>query len=164
MATDPVCGMYVDEGTHLTAVVRGRKYYFCSETCLETFVAPEKELARLKRLTLFSLGIGIPLFVVGFGQGLGWWLAGLEEPLNLVFFVLATPVQFVAGYRFYRGFLDAIRNRSANMDVLIAIGTTATWAYSAVVTFLPVFGVRLADKRTYYDAAAVISGVILLVK
>src|SRR2546430_14105902 len=164
MATDPVCGMYVDEGTHLTTVVRGRKYYFCSETCLETFVAPEKELARLKRLTLFSLGIGIPLFVVGFGQGLGWWLAGLEEPLNLVFFALATPVQFVAGYRFYRGFVDAIRNKSANMDVLIAIGTTAAWAYSAVVTFLPVFGVRLADKGTYYDTAAVIIGLILLGK
>ncbi|TLZ86953.1 MAG: YHS domain-containing protein, partial [Methanobacteriota archaeon] len=43
MATDPVCGMYVDEGTHLTAVVRGRRYYFCSETCLEAFAAPEKE-------------------------------------------------------------------------------------------------------------------------
>src|SRR5213593_153189 len=164
MATDPVCGMYVDEGTHLTAVVRGRKYYFCSETCLETFVAPEKELARLKRLTFFSLGIGIPLFVVGFGQGLGWWLSGLEEPLNLVFFVLATPVQFVAGYRFYRGFVDAIRNKSANMDVLIAIGTTAAWAYSAVVTFLPSSGVRLVDKGTYYDTAAVIIGLILLGK
>src|SRR5881398_150796 len=164
MATDPVCGMYVDEGTHLTAVVRGRKYYFCSETCLEAFTAPEKEMARLKWLTLFSLGIGIPLFVVGLGQGLGWWLMGLEEPLNLVFFVLATPVQFVAGYRFYRGFVDAIRNKSANMDVLIAIGTTAAWAYSAVVTFLPFFGVRLADKGTYYDTAAVIIGLILLGK
>src|SRR2546429_873375 len=164
MATDPVCGMYVDEGTHLTAVVRGRKYYFCSETCLETFVAPEKELARLKRLTLFSLGIGIPLFLVGFGQGLGWWLAGLEEPLNLVFFALATPVQFVAAYRFYRGCVDAIRNKSANMDVLIAIGTTAAWAYSAVVTFLAFLGVRLVDQGTYYDTAAVIIGLILLGK
>ena len=164
MATDPVCGMYVDEGTHLTAVVRGRKYYFCSETCLETFTAPEKEMARLKRLTLFSLGIGIPLFVVGFGQGVGWWLMGLEEPLNLAFFVLATPVQFVAGYRFYRGFADAIRNKSANMDVLIAIGTSAAWAYSAVVTFLPLLGVPLADKGTYYDTAAVIIGLILLGK
>src|SRR6267143_3053391 len=164
MATDPVCGMYVDEGTHLTAIVRGRKYYFCSETCLETFIAPEKEMAQLKRLILFSLGIGIPLFVVGFGQGLGWWLPGLEEPLNLVFFVLATPVQFVAGYRFYRGFVDAIRNRSANMDVLIAIGTSAAWAYSAVVTFLPSFGVRGLDPATYYDTAAVIIGLILLGK
>src|SRR5712692_3337592 len=164
MATDPVCGMYVDEGTHLTAVVRGRRYYFCSETCLEAFAAPEREIARLKRLTLFSLGIGLPLFLIGFGQGLGWWLGGLEEPVNLVFFVLATPVQFVAGYRFYRGFLDAIRNKSANMDVLIAIGTTAAWAYSAVVTFLPLLGVPLVDKGTYYDTAAVIIGLILLGK
>ena len=164
MATDPVCGMYVDEGTHLTAVVRGRRYYFCSETCLEAFSAPEKEIARLKWLTLFSLGIGIPLFVIGFGQGLGWWFGGLEEPMNLVFFALATPVQFVAGYRFYRGFLDAIRNKSANMDVLIAIGTTAAWAYSVVVTFLPFLGVTLTEKGTYYDTAAVIIGLILLGK
>src|SRR5438094_7046454 len=148
MATDPVCGMYVDEGTDLTAVVRGRKYYFCSETCLETFVAPEKEMVRLKRLTLFSLGIGIPLFLVGFGQGLGWWLGGLEEPLNLVFFVLATPVQFVAGYRFYRGFVDAFRNKSANMDGLIAIGTTPAYAYSAVVTLLPIREARPARQGT----------------
>ena len=164
MATDPVCGMYVDEGTHLTAVVRGRRYYFCSETCLEAFSAPEKEIARLKRLTLFSLGIGMPLFLIGFGQGVGWWLGGLEEPMNLVFFALATPVQFVAGYRFYRGFLDAIRNKSANMDVLIAIGTTAAWAYSVVVTFLPFLGVTLTEKGTYYDTAAVIIGLILLGK
>ncbi len=164
MATDPVCGMYVDEGTHLTAVVRERRYYFCSHTCLEAFTAPEKEIAQLKGLTAFSLGIGIPLFVVGFGQALGWWLVGLEEPLNLVFFLLATPVQFVAGWRFYHGTWDAIRNRSANMDVLIAIGTTAAWAYSAFVTFLPFLGVPLADKGTYYDTAAVIIGLILLGK
>jgi len=164
MATDPVCGMYVDEGTHLTALVRGRRYYFCSHTCLEAFTAPEKEIAQLKRLTALSLGIGVPLFVVGFGQALGWWLVGLEEPLNLVFLVLATPVQFVAGWRFYHGTWDAIRNRSANMDVLIAIGTTAAWAYSAIVTFLPFLGVPLADKGTYYDTAAVIIGLILLGK
>src|SRR5438132_57736 len=164
MATDPVCGMYVDEGTHLTAIVRGRRYYFCSHTCMEAFTAPAREIARLKRLTALSLGIGLPLFVIGFGQGVGWWLAGLEGPVNLVFFVLATPVQFVAGWRFYHGTWDAFRNRSANMDVLIAIGTTAAWAYSAIVTFLPLAGVSLADQGTYYDTAAVIIGLILLGK
>jgi len=50
------------------------------------------------------------------------------------------------------------------MDVLIAIGTTAAWGYSAVVTFLPFLGVRLADQGTYYDTAAVIIGLILLGK
>src|SRR5438128_10106595 len=164
MATDPVCGMYVDKGTHLTAIVRGRKYFFCSETCLETFTAPAKEMPRLRRLAAFSLGIGIPLFVVGLGQSLGWWLNGLEGTVNLVLFVLATPVQVVAGFRFYRGFADAIRTRSANMDVLIAIGTTAAWGYSAVVTFLPYVGVRGVDPATYYDTAAVIIGLILLGK
>ena len=164
MATDPVCGMYVDEGTHLTALVRGRRYYFCSHTCMEAFTAPEKEIRRLKQLTALSLGIGIPLFVVGFGQGAGWWLVGLEGPTNLVFFLLATPVQFVAGARFYHGTWDAIKNRSANMDVLIALGTTAAWGYSAVVTFLPLFGVPLTDQGTYYDTAAVIIGLILLGK
>src|SRR5438876_7004864 len=161
MATDPVCGMYVDEGTHLTALVRGRRYYFCSHTCMEAFTAPAKEIARLKRLTALSLGIGLPLFVIGFGQGVGWWSAGTEAPLNLAFFLLATPVQFVAGWRFYHGTWDAFKNRSANMDVLIAIGTTAAWAYSAIVTFLPVLGVPLADQGTYYDTAAVIIGLIL---
>ncbi len=164
MPTDPVCGMYVDEGTHLTAIVRGRRYRFCSGTCLETFTAPEKELARLKRLTALSLGVGIPLFVVALGMGLGWFWSNLMEPMNLVFFVLATPVQFVAGWRFYRGFWDAVRSRSANMDVLIAIGTTAAWGYSAIVTFLPYVGVRGVDPATYYDTAAVIIGLILLGK
>src|SRR5437899_2005758 len=164
MPTDPVCGMYVDSSSHLTAIVRGRKYHFCSETCLETFTAPEKELTRLKRLTALSLGVGIPLFVVALGMGLGWFWSNLVEPMNVVFFVLATPVQFVAGWRFYRGFWDAIRSRSANMDVLIAIGTSAAWGYSAIVSFLPYVGVRGVDPATYYDTAAVIIGLILLGK
>ena len=167
MATDPVCGMYVDEATStLTALVRGRKYYFCSETCLQTFTAPEKEMKKLKRLTLFSLGVGIPLFLVGLGMSpqVGWWLTDLMEPMNVVFFAFATPVQFVAGWRFYRGMWDAIRNRSANMDVLIAIGTSAAWGYSAVVTFLPYLGFQGVDPATYYDTAAVIIGLILLGK
>jgi Cu+-exporting ATPase len=165
MATDPVCGMYVDETTStLTATVRGREYFFCSGTCLETFTAPEKEMKKLKRLTTLSLGVGILLFVLTLGMGLKWFLADLAEPMNLVFFALATPVQFVAGWRFYRGTWDAIRNRSANMDVLIAIGTSAAWGYSAIVTFLPYLGVRGVSPETYYDTAAVIIGLILLGK
>src|SRR2546427_12967178 len=101
MATDPVCGMYVDEGTHLTAVVRGRRYYFCSETCLEAFAAPEEEIARLKWLAGFSLGSGIPLFVIGLGEGLGLWLRGLQEPLDHLVFLLPIPVPFVAGTLVY---------------------------------------------------------------
>ncbi len=166
MATDPVCGMYVDEATStLTAVVRGRTYYFCAETCRETFLAPEKELHRLKVYTTMSLGIGIPLFVAGLGMELHWYGTAVSpELLNLLLFVFATPVQFIAGWRFYRGMWDALRNRSANMDVLIALGTSAAYGYSAVVTFLPLLGVPLANTSTYYDTAAIIIGLILLGK
>ncbi len=165
MATDPVCGMYVDEATSgLTTVVRGRTYYFCSETCLETFTAPEKEIKRLRRLSLMSLVIGIPMAVVSFGMSAGWWLVGLDEPMNLVFFLLATPVQFVAGWRFYRGTWDALRNKSANMDVLIAMGTSAAWVYSTLITFLPLLGMPVANPETYFDTAAAIIGLILLGK
>ncbi|OGS48523.1 MAG: metal-transporting ATPase [Euryarchaeota archaeon RBG_16_68_13] len=165
MATDPVCGMYVDEATSvLTAIVRGRKYYFCSETCLETFAAPEAEMRRLRVLMAFSLAVGFPLFVVALGMELGWWLTDLMEIMNVAFFAAETPVQFIAGWRFYRGTKDALKNRSANMDVLIAIGTTAAWGYSAVITFLPFVGYMPADLSTYYDTAAVIIGLILLGK
>ena len=165
MATDPVCGMYVDETTStLTALVRGRTYYFCSETCRETFLGPEKEIRRLRRYTALSLAIGLPMFVIGLGLSLGWWLGGLQEPMNLAFFLFATPVQFLAGWRFYRGTWDAFRNRSANMDVLIAIGTSAAYGYSVVITFLPLLGIRPADLATYYDTSAIIIGLILLGK
>ncbi len=50
------------------------------------------------------------------------------------------------------------------MDVLIAMGTTAAYGYSAVVTFLPLLGVALANTSTYYDTAAIIIGLILLGK
>ncbi len=165
MATDPVCGMYVDEATStLTAVVRGRTFYFCSETCRETFTAPDKEIKRLARLSLFSLGVGLPMAVVAFGMGLRWWLVGLDQGVNLVFFLLATPVQFIAGWRFYRGTWDALRNRSANMDVLIAMGTSAAWGYSTLITFLPFAGVAVSNPATYFDTAAAIIGLILLGK
>ncbi len=165
MATDPVCGMYVDEATStLTAVVRGRTYYFCSETCRDTFTAPEKEIKRLARLSLFSLVVGIPMAIVAFGMSARWWLAGLDQEMNLLFFILATPVQFVAGWRFYRGTWDALKNRSANMDVLIAMGTSAAWGYSTLITFLPFLGVAVANPATYFDTAAAIIGLILLGK
>ena len=102
--------------------------------------------------------------VVAFGMSIRLWLVGLDAATNLLFFVLATPVQFIAGWRFYRGTWDAVRNRSANMDVLIAMGTTAAWAYSTLITFLPYFGVAVANPATYYDTAAAIIGLILLGK
>ena len=158
MAKDPVCGMYVDESTsHLTAVVRGRTYYFCAESCMEAFLAPETELRKLKVMVAVSFALAIPTEIFS-------WVTFLPMDLNnYLLFALATPVQFVIGWRFYRGTWDALRNRSANMDVLIAMGTTAAWVYSTIVTFAGNL-IPEAQRAVYFDASALIVALILLGK
>ncbi len=154
MAKDPVCGMFVDEETAtITRTIRGTKWYFCSETCALTFEKPEVELKRLKLLATLPVSLAVPTLLFT-------WLPILQGIANnYLLFLLATPVQFVVGWRFYRGAYDALRNRMGNMDLLIAIGTSAAWAYSTVVTFLPSF---FGTTGVYFDTAAIIITLILL--
>jgi len=70
---------------------------------------------------------------------------------------LATPVQFWIGARFYRTAWKALRAGHANMDVLVALGTSMAWAFSAVVT---VFG--LVEQHVYFEASAAIITLLLL--
>lgn len=106
-----------------------------------------------------SFGLGIPIFlftyaeVVGLKSGLSILPASFE--LNFLLFILATLVQFVAGRRFYSGFLHAIKARSANMDTLIVVGTTAAWSFSTLVTFFPDV-VPPSSRAVYFDASALI--------
>jgi len=124
MAKDPVCGMYVEETPDaLKTIQRGTTFYFCCNTCLQTFVAPAKELKFIRRMTVLSFALGIPILLLTWIVTLSGWV-----PQNLLQFALATPVQFVAGWMFYRGTWHAIRAKAANMDTLIATGTTAAWA------------------------------------
>ena len=154
MAKDPVCGMFVDErSATITRTIRGTKWYFCSETCAETFEKPEVEIQRLKLLAIIGVALTAPTVLLTY-------IALLQSSLNnYLLFILETPVQFIVGWRFYRGSYDALRNRMGNMDLLIAIGTSAAWAYSTVVTFHPsVF----PASGAYFDSAAVIITLILL--
>lgn len=154
MAKDPVCGMYVDEKTsRLRADVHGRTYYFCSESCLRTFLKPEVELRNLKVLVAFSLGLAVPTLIFTYFPVLPYL------PSSLWLFILATPVQFIAGSRYYRGAWEAIKSRNANMDTLISIGTSAAWIYSTIATFHPSI---LPSSELYYDTSAVIIALILL--
>ncbi len=154
MAKDPICGMYVDEkNPPFQKRIRGRMYYFCSRSCLQTFEAPEIELRNLKILALFSLALSIPTFTFSFIKVLPFL------PNNIWLFLFATPVQFIAGWKFYRGAGEALRRLTANMDTLIAVGTSAAWIYSTVVTFIP--GVFPAGE-VYYDTAALIISLILV--
>jgi Cu+-exporting ATPase len=72
--------------------------------------------------------------------------------------VLASVVQFYSGRRFYAGIIDAVKNKSANMDTLIAIGTSAAWAYSTMVVLFPA---TFRSGGIYYDTSTIIIALIL---
>jgi Cu+-exporting ATPase len=153
LAKDVICGMFVDENaTELKATVRGVTYYFCSETCRQEFLAPEKELGKLEIKVLASALLSIPILLFTYLPFLS------TQSSNYVLFALETPVQFAIGWRFYRGTYDSIKSRMGNMDVLIALGTSAAWAYSAVVTLAPGF---FPFSGVYFDTSAVIITLIL---
>ncbi len=168
MAKDIICGMYVDENkTPFKVSRRGVTYYFCSEVCLKTFLAPEIELRNLKIMTAFALTLGgLTAFLE--------YIYPIDQilPNNLVLFLLATPIQFIAGWRFYKGTWDAIKARQANMDSLIAIGTSAAWLYSTLYTFqeigllphiLPT-SLTASGPQVYFTESGLIIGFILLGK
>jgi len=76
-------------------------------------------------------------------------------------FLLATPVQFICGARFYRGAWKALRARSGNMDVLVALGTSAAWAYS---TWLLATLGDAAQGHLYFEGSAVVITLVMLGK
>ncbi|WP_076457586.1 copper-exporting P-type ATPase CopA [Bacillus subtilis] len=78
-------------------------------------------------------------------------------------FALATPVQFLIGWPFYVGAYKALRNKSANMDVLVALGTTAAYAYSLYLTFQSI-GSHGHTDGLYYETSAILLTLILLGK
>src|SRR5918998_1611701 len=81
--------------------------------------------------------------------------------LNLGLLLLATPVQFWAGWRFYRGAWGSLRHGAADMNTLVAVGTSAAYLYSAVATLAPqLFAAGRAD--VYFDTSALIITLILL--
>ena len=149
--------MYVDEETAVwTAEVDGKTYYFCSEQCMLTFTQPEVERRNLKRLVALSLTLGFATMALSFYRGA---LPLLTK--NLWLFLFATPVQFIAGWRYYRGAWGAAKAGTANMDTLIAIGTSTAWGYSTLVTFLPEVA---PSQDVYFDTAALILALILVGK
>src|SRR5712664_746007 len=149
MAKDPVCGMYVEEGEHALRTTRyGTTYYFCSETCLVEFQAPEKAIAHLKRLVALGAILTVPIAALTYLP-----IISDRATNNLVMFFLSLPVQFVVGFRFYRGSYDALRSRIGNMDLLIGLGTSAAWIYSLIVTFVPGF---FPGSATYFETSAII--------
>ncbi|MCW5888370.1 MAG: copper-translocating P-type ATPase, partial [Anaerolineales bacterium] len=92
------------------------------------------EIAKQRRLMWFSVLFTLPLFILSMGRDFGlfghWAHAGWVDWL---FFALATPVQFIAGWSYYVNGFKSLRNRSANMDVLVALGSSVAYFYSVAI-------------------------------
>jgi P-type Cu+ transporter len=119
---------------------------------MREFLAPEKELRKLKIEVAAAAMLSLPILLLTYVPLLPAQLT------NYLLFALETPIQFVVGWRFYGGTFDGIKSRMGNMDVLIALGTTAAWGYSTVVTFAPGL---FPFPGVYFDTSAVIITLIL---
>ena len=121
----------------------------------------EKEIAYQWRMFLLSAVLSFPMLMAMVLEmtGLAHVMPLLSHPLFQM--VLATPVQFVAGWQFYVDSVYALRAGAPNMSVLVALGTSAASLYSVVVTF---FGERLGVSHVYFESAAVVITLVILGK
>lgn len=174
MARDPVCGMVVDEKTALHSEIGGRTFYFCAPTCMHTFTNPEKELRQLKKRMYVAASGALALAILrgalylglAFGAVAVTWAPFPQIPFltwGLLLFFIVTPVQFIGGWTFYVGAYHAIKNRTANMDLLVSIGTLVAYFYSVVVLFFP-GALPVKERDVYFDVSAVIIAFVLLGK
>ena len=115
----------------------------------------------------FSVGIlfTLPLFLLSMGRGMGLIGGWANAPwVNWIMFGLALPVQFYVGWDYYVGSVKALRNRSANMDVLVAMGSSVAFVYSVVVIAALSLNMQGLGNHVYFETAAVIITLIKLGK
>ncbi len=114
-------------------------------------VARERDLADQTRKLWVGVIFTVPLFIFSMARDfglIGHWAHAAW--VNVLFLLLATPVQFYTGWDYYVGSYKSLRNKSANMDVLVALGSSVAYFYSIVVTF------GLLGGHVYFETSAAI--------
>ncbi len=175
-AKDPVCGMMVQQASALKTERGGRTYYFCSINCKKTFESPEQELKTMKKrvavaltgLLALALLRAIAFIFLATGAAILSWAPIPNLPWftwGVWLFILVTPVQLIGGWGFYVGAANALKKKSINMDLLIALGTTVAYLYSVAVVFFPdMLPVKVEEREVYFEVSAVIIAFVLLGK
>ncbi len=133
-------------------------------------IAKKRQLDELKVKVIVSIILSIVILLGSFPEWFGFLFTssiispiyGILTNLNILA-LLATPVQFWAGKEFYQATVSGIKNRTANMDTLIAMGTSVAYGFSLIGTLFPMvfdrFGIPMV---MYFDTAAIIIALILL--
>ncbi len=136
-------------------IIRGIGYEPVEDVVDAEKEARQREIRREKRMFLISLVLSVPIFILSFPE---WFM--IEIPYqNNVLLILTTPVQFLVGYGFYKGAWSALKARTASMDTLVAVGTSAAFFYSTLIT-LNVF----PGEFVYFDTSAILITFIILGK
>lgn len=151
MPTDPVCGMFVSEDSELYTDIDGKRYYFCSKSCMDRFKSPEIESRKLKRKLTVGWVFSIIIMTM-------MYFTSNFLYKDYILLLFAIPVQFYSGLNFYSGAAQSIKNKSSNMDLLIAIGTLTAFFFSLFVTIFPD---AIHGASVYYDASSFIITLIL---
>ena len=122
--------------------------------------ARQHEIAQQKRLLIIGLIFTVPLFVLSMGRDFGLFPHALaHQPwVNYLFWALATPVQFYVGWQYYVNGFKSILNGSANMDVLVALGSSAAYFYSIPITL------GLIPGHVFFETSAMIITLVKLGK
>ena len=136
------------------------------EQAAQEHEAHAEERRRLRNATLLAAVLTLPIFVLEMGAhlvpGAAEWLAGAlgTRNLHLLYFALATVVQFGPGWRFYRSGWPALLRGAPDMNSLVMLGSSAAWAYSVAAVFLAGL---LPDgaANVYFEASAVIITLVL---
>ncbi len=146
----------VTEEKNLLQVVKDKG--FNGQISVDTNITKEeaekrKQLGNLRFKVILSAIFAIPTFVLG--------MFFMKNPVpfqDYIMWLLATPIQFYIGWQFYKGSWAALKNRSANMDSLIALGTSAAYFYSVYVVLFAYSG------HQYFEASAVLITLVIFGK
>ncbi len=119
-----------------------------------------KEIAEQRRLLIIGLIFTIPLFILSMGRDMSFLPIALTNAswLDYLFLALATPVQFYVGWQYYLNGYKSIRNGSANMDVLVALGSSAAYFYSIPIAL------GIIPGHVYFETSAMIISLVKLGK
>ncbi|MHB0911950.1 MAG: heavy metal translocating P-type ATPase [Armatimonadota bacterium] len=162
-ARDERLSVEYDPNTIALAEIEGkiRELGYSPVEVAETGELPDREREARERLyrgllarTVFAAVLSVPILLGSF----------MVVPMPAwALWLLATPVQFWAGWRFYTGAVAAARHRTTDMNTLIAVGSSAAYFYSAAVILFPNFFARAAgvEPALYFDTSSVIITLIL---
>ncbi|MCB9150608.1 MAG: copper-translocating P-type ATPase [Caldilineaceae bacterium] len=127
--------------------------------------AREAEVRHQWRRLIVGVVFALPLFLLSMSRDFGLLGAWAHAAwVNWLFLVLATPVQFYVGWDYYVGAYKSLRNGAANMDVLVAMGSSVAYVYSIAVLIALTLGIHTLGHHVYFETSAVIITLIVMGK